>query len=192
MQVPNESKLFVLTGLDINHFSLFWVYFTEIQPFWPNFLRVVLGMSRQSRQGLGHVSTTSQQRWSYYWSSQELVRCLDTNLGVSSKVACLQSHTESYRALQSLEGWKWSNRVINCSWLPVWCTLVQVSAEHSLDLDKLIEPDLMWTRSVCDSFALVMAFDTIPAMLMSLDKNLQNLQNSWKNGLTMIVLVFYV
>ena len=43
-----------------------------------------------------------------------------------------------------------------------------------------------------------MAFDTIPAMLMSLGKyvqnlqNLQNLQNSWENGLTMIVLVFDV
>ena len=37
-----------------------------------------------------------------------------------------------------------------------------------------------------------MVSDTIPAMLMSLDKNVQNLQNSWENGLTMILLVFDV
>ena len=76
--------------------------------------------------------------------------------------------------------------------------LVQVSAEHSLDLGRLTEPDLMWTGSVCDSFVLVMTFDTIPVMLMSLDKYeqslqyMQKLQNSWETGLTMIVLVFDV
>ena len=33
MEVPNESKLFALIGLDINHFLLLWIYFIEIQPF---------------------------------------------------------------------------------------------------------------------------------------------------------------
>ena len=98
MEVPYESKLFVLIGLDINLSLLSWVSFSDFQPFWPNFWGVVLGMSRQSRQGLGNVSTTSQQRWSYYWSNQEFVRCLDANLGVSSKVVCLQSPTDPYRA----------------------------------------------------------------------------------------------
>ena len=43
-----------------------------------------------------------------------------------------------------------------------------------------------------------MTFDTIPVMLMSLDKceqtlqYMQKLQNSWETGLTMIVLVFDV
>ena len=74
--------------------------------------------------------------------------------------------------------------------------LVQVSAETFSGLGQIdwtgLEPDLMWTGSVCDSFVLVMTSDTISAMLMSLDNNVQNLQNSWENGLTMIVLVFDV
>ena len=43
-----------------------------------------------------------------------------------------------------------------------------------------------------------MTFDTIPVMMMSLDKYEQNLQykqklqNSWETGLTVIVLVFDV
>ena len=46
--------------------------------------------------------------------------------------------TESYRALQSLDGWKWSNRVIDCS---CSTSLVHVGADQCRTLSGLGQVD---------------------------------------------------